>query len=365
MNPSTDHSTGEIREKNAGANAEIAESAGTGGATGTDSPLTSEDNIAQIQEQVLETEQAAKDSENIGSIGHINQEAVVQESLKLPIILIGSLIYSFGINVFLKPLHLYSGGFMGMCQLIQTLLQDYVHIIPKNADITGILYWILNAPALAYAYKKMRRRFFYKSIFSVSAITVAMAMIPIPTEPILSDFLGNAIIAGLVCGTGIGVILRMGAADGGLDLVGMIVISLRGKSSVGQLGMYVNLCLYAIYLFLFDVQTVIYCIIYSFFSSFACDRMHTQNINAQILVISSLKDTTDMEVEIMGKLNRGITRIHAQGAFTNEERKVLLIMVSKYEVNRVRGMVKRHDPRAFIIVNEGVNVDGHFIKKLT
>ena len=165
MNPSTDHSTGEIREKNAGANAEITESAETGGATGTDSPLTSEDNIAQIQEQVLEAEQAAKDSEDLGSIGHINQEAVVQESLKLPIILIGSLIYSFGINVFLKPLHLYSGGFMGMCQLIQTLLQDYVHIIPKNADITGILYWILNAPALAYAYKKMRRRFFYKSIF--------------------------------------------------------------------------------------------------------------------------------------------------------------------------------------------------------
>ena len=92
MNPSTDHSTGEIREKNAGANAEITESAETGGATGTDSPLTSEDNIAQIQEQVLEAEQAAKDSENIGSIGHINQETVVQERLKIPIIMIGSLI---------------------------------------------------------------------------------------------------------------------------------------------------------------------------------------------------------------------------------------------------------------------------------
>ena len=118
-------------------------------------------------------------------------------------------------------------------------------------------------------------------------------------------------------------------------------------------------------LFLFDIPTVIYSLIYSSFNSIACDRMHTQNINAQILVISSLKDTTAMEVEIMGKLNRGITRIHAQGAFTNEERKVLLIMVSKYEVNRVRGMIKRHDPRAFIIVNEGVNVDGHFIKKLT
>ncbi len=328
-------------------------------------PLSSQDSIEQIQEQVLETEQEEINAEDIGSIGHINQEAVVQESLKLPMILLGAVIYSFGVNVFLKPLHIYSGGFMGMSQLIQTLLHDYARVLPSGTDITGILYWILNAPALLYAWKTMRRRFFYKSIFAVSAITVAMGLIPIPTQPMLDDFLGNTIIAGLVCGTGIGVILRMGAADGGLDLVGMIFISLRGKSSVGQLGMYVNLFLYAIYLFVFDVQTVIYSIIYTAFSSFACDKMHTQNINAQILVISSLKDTTAMEVEIMGKLNRGITRIRAEGAFTNEERKVLLIMVSKYEVNRVRGMVKRHDPHAFVIVNEGVNVDGHFLKKLT
>ena len=289
----------------------------------------------------------------------------IEKREKLPVILIGSVIYAFGINVFLKPMHIYSGGFMGICQLIQTLLQDYAHVLPADKDITGILYWILNAPALAYAWKKMRRRFFYKSIFSVTAITIVMGLIPIPAKPILEDYLGNAIIAGLVCGTGIGVILRMGAADGGLDLVGMIVISLSGKSSVGQIGMYVNLCLYTIYLFLFDVKAVIYCIIYSAFNSIACDRLHTQNINAQIMVISSLKDTTAMEVEIMGRLNRGITRIRAEGAFTNEERIVLLIMVSKYEVNRLRGLIRRHDPRAFIVVNEGVNVDGHFIKKLT
>ncbi len=327
--------------------------------------FSEQDKIEDIQEQVLETEQAEKDAESMGSIGHINQEAVVQESLKLPMILVGALIYSFGVNVLMKPMHIYSGGFMGMSQLIQTLLQERAGIIPAGVDITGILYWILNAPALVYAWKKMRRRFFIKSVFAVSAITAAMAVIPIPAEPILEDMLGNVIIAGLVCGAGIGVILRMGAADGGLDLVGMIFISLRGKSSVGQLGMYVNLCLYAVYMLIFDIQTVIYSIIYSAFSSMACDKMHTQNINAEILVISSLPDTTELEVEIMGKLNRGITRIRAEGAFTNAERKVLLIMASKYEVNRVRGIVRRHDPHAFIIMNEGVNVDGHFIKKLT
>lgn len=321
--------------------------------------------VKELQEQVLSEERAEERADDFGSITHLNQEAVKQEGIKLPIILIGAAVYSFGVNIFLKPLGLYSGGFMGFSQLVNTIFRDYLGNPFGGFDITGIIYWILNVPALAYAYMKMRRRFFYKSIIAVTAITVMLSLIPIPSQPVLPDFLGNAIISGIITGAGVGIILRMGAADGGMDLVGMILISLRGKSSVGQLGMYVNMVLYSIYLFLFDAPTVIYSMIYSTFFSVACDRMHTQNINAEILVISGMQDTRPMEIEIMGKLNRGITRLSAEGAFTGEERKVLLIMASKYEVNRIRGMVKRHDPRAFIIVNEGVNVDGHFIKKLT
>lgn len=332
---------------------------------GQKSEQNTEMSLKELQEQVLSEERAEQEAGEFGSITHLNQEAVKQEGIKLPIILLGAAIYSFGVNVFLKPLGLYSGGFMGFSQLINTIFRDYLGDPFRGFDLTGIIYWILNVPALVYAYRKMRRRFFYKSIIAVSAITVMLSMIPIPSQPVLPDFLGNAIISGIITGAGVGVILRMGAADGGMDLVGMILISLKGKSSVGQIGMYVNMVLYAIFLFLFDAPTVIYSMIYSTFFSVACDRMHTQNINAEILVITGLQDTRPMEIEIMGKLNRGITRLSAEGAFTGAERKVLLIMASKYEVNRIRGMVKRHDPSAFIIVNEGVNVDGHFIKKLT
>jgi len=324
-----------------------------------------EESFKELQEQVLSEERAEERADEFGPITHLNQEAVKQEGIKLPVILLGAAVYSFGINIFLKPLNLYSGGFMGFSQLFNTIIRDFLGDPFGGADLTGVIYWLLNIPALIYAYVKMRRRFFYKSVIAVTAITVMLALIPVPAKPVLEDFLGNAIIAGIISGAGVGIILRMGAADGGIDLVGMILISLKGKSSVGQIGMYLNMVLYTIYLFLFDAPTVIYSMIYSTFFSVACDRMHTQNINAEILVISGMKDTRPMEIEIMGKLNRGITRLGAEGAFTGEERKVLLIMASKYEVNRIRGMVKRHDPRAFIIVNEGVNVDGHFIKKLT
>ncbi len=317
------------------------------------------------QEEILAEEKKADREEDLGSNGRINPEGMRLMGIKVPVIILGAVVYAFGVNYFLKPMNLYSGGFMGICQLVQTLLRDYAKILPQHVDITGILYWVLNMPALIYAWLKMRRRFFYKSVLAVAATTVALALVPIPEQPILTDFLGNAIIAGLISGAGAGMVLRMGAADGGLDLVGMIFISLRGKSSVGQVGMAVNMVLYAIFIVLFGIQTVIYSIIYSSFSSAACDKMHTQNISAQFMVISSLKDTSALETEIMGKLNRGITRMQAEGAFTGEERKVLLIMASKYEVNRLRGIIRRHDPQAFVIVNEGVNVDGNFVKKLT
>ena len=93
------------------------------------------------------------------------------------------------------------------------------------------------------------------------------------------------------------------------------------------------------------------------------DKMHTQNINVEVTVITKA-DTVELEREVFGELGRGITKWVAQGAYTGEESHILYIMLSKYEVNRLKSMIHESDPQAFIVVNEGVNVDGNFLKKL-
>ena len=100
------------------------------------------------------------------------------------------------------------------------------------------------------------------------------------------------------------------------------------------------------------------------FSSFSADRIYTQNISSHILIITKLPDTTPLEVEIMGRLNRGVTKWKATGAYTGDDETILMVLTSKYEVNRLRNIVHRLDPHAFIVADEGVNVDGHFLKKL-
>ncbi len=288
-----------------------------------------------------------------------------EEKMTIPGIVLGAVIYSIGINYFLRPLNLYAGGFMGFCQLITTLLKDYLGLNFGNLDLAGIFYYILNLPGLLLGLRLMRRRFIVKTILSVSLITLLLTIVPIPSAPILDEIIANCLIAGIMGGAGVGLILRTGSCDGGMDLIGMIMIQQKGHFSVGKINIAANAVLYGLCFILFEPAVAIYSLIYSVCSSFACDHVHTQNINVQVLVVTKLKDTQPMEIEIMGRMARGLTRMDATGSYTGEHATVFLMVVSKYEIHKLLGIIREFDPEAFLMMDEGVQVSGRFLKKLT
>ena len=280
-------------------------------------------------------------------------------------ILLGVLVYAVGVNIFLRPLRLYSGGFMGFAQLCTTILQEYLHFKPGNLDLAGIIYYLMNLPFLIMVYRVLKGKYVLKTVITVSLMTLVLTLIPIPAAPVLDEKLANCLVAGILVGTGIGLVLRMGASDGGMDLVGILLIRKKGDLSIGTINTAANVVLYAICLFLFDVPTVIYSLICSVISALLCDRVYTQNINVQALIVTKTEDLGSLEVELMGRMGRGITRWNASGAYTGQEEKVLMVILNKYEVSRLKTIVQEFDPNAFIIIDEGVSVYGHFLKKLT
>lgn len=275
----------------------------------------------------------------------------------------GMLLYAVGMNLFVVPHGLYTGGVMGLCQLIRTVLIRYLGLSFHNFDIAGLIYYILNIPLFVLAIKKLGRRFFAKTLICVTAMSFFLFVIPIPAIPVMDDRLASCLIAGILCGAGIGFSLRMGSSDGGTDVLGVLLIRWKKDFSVGRVNLYVNVVLYTVCLFLFDVETVIYSLIYASVSAFAVDKVHSQNINVEVNILT--KNTCEeMEQEIFRKMERGITKWKALGAYTEENIQVLYVVVSKYEVGRLKHIIRKYDPQAFIVVNEGVNVDGHFLKKL-
>ena len=273
----------------------------------------------------------------------------------------GAFLYAAGVNLFVVPAGLYTGGVMGICQVIRTLLTDYLHISFGNMDIAGIIYYLINIPIFILAYTRMGRKFFVKTLITVTAMSAFCAVIP--TVEIVEDVMAACVVGGIVSGAGVGIILRMGSSGGGMDVVGVLLTMWKKNFSVGKINLIVNLVLYGTCLFLFDVEIVIYSLIYAAVYSVAIDKVHVQNINVEVNIITKM-NTTAMEKEVFDQLGRGITKWTTLGAYTYEQSHILYIMLSKYEVNQLKAIVHKYDPNAFIVVNEGVSVDGNYLKKL-
>ena len=274
----------------------------------------------------------------------------------------GCFLFAFGVNIIITPLGLYNGGFMGIAQLIRTVLfQLFDFSFLKQIDIAGIVYYIINIPIFYWAFRAMGKGFLVRSLISVTIQTVFMTFIPIPAEPIFGDRLMSCIIGGLVVGTGVGMILRGRSSGGGQDIIGVIFAKNYPGFSVGKIAIMMNVLVYAVCLWMFDIEVVVYSLIYTTVLALACDRVHVQNINMSVMIFTKQEGIEKIVLEEMG---RGVTKWEGVGAYTNESSHVLYIMISKYEVEQLKEIIHRVDPQAFIILNEGSKVVGNFEKRL-
>lgn len=274
----------------------------------------------------------------------------------------GAFLFAFGVNVIITPIGLYNGGFTGIAQLIRTVANNtFDFAFLKQYDITGIVYYIMNIPIFWWAWKEMGSRFLINSLITVTIQTAFMTFIPVPEVPVFDDRLMACIIGGLVVGTGVGIILRGRSSGGGQDIVGVICAKKYPGFSVGKIAIMMNVCVYAICLWMFDIEVVVYSLIYTTVLAMACDRAHLQNINMSVMIFTKKDGIDEM---VMKEMRRGVTKWEGVGAYTKEDSHILYIMISKYEVEQLKEIVHRVDPNAFIILNEGSMVLGNFEKRL-
>ena len=237
-------------------------------------------------------------------------------------IIVGCLIYAVGLNVFIIPMNLYSGGAVGLAQLLSYGAGQIGIKEIAGLNLYGIIYLLLNIPIL---------------------------------------FIAWFIIGGVVTGAGIGIMLTAKGSGGGIEVIGIWMAKKYAGMSVGKLGTIFNLILYAIYLLVFDISTVIYSVVYLFFYTVTLDRMHFQNINVRMLIFTKKKGIAEA---IMKETGRGVTQWNGEGAFTSEHNYVLVTIVNKFEVEDILNMVYLLDPEAFTTVDEGVKVYGNFQKRV-
>ena len=119
-------------------------------------------------------------------------------------IIVGCLIYAVGLNVFIIPMNLYSGGAVGLAQLLSYGAGQIGIKEIAGLNLYGIIYLLLNIPILFIAWFKIGKTFFINTILGTVGISLFTSIVPTPATAVIADPVIGIIIGGVVTGAGIG-----------------------------------------------------------------------------------------------------------------------------------------------------------------
>ena len=282
---------------------------------------------------------------------------------RVALVIGGNLLFAIGINRIITPMNLYSSGFTGISMLLRMFVVNVLNI-PEPAGISylGIIYWIVNMPLFYLAYKSLGKEFCVTTAISIGIASACMSLVPVAKTPVFDDYLTAVLVGGIISGTGAGLVLKGGTSGGGQDIIGVAMSKTHPNFSVGKISIAINTIVYGVCFFLFDIQTVVYSMIFAVINGLALDYQHTQNINVQVMIFTKKEGITN---KVINEVRRGLTYWNGAGGYTDEDTYILMTMVTKYELPHLIEIVKSIDPDAFVMVNEGTKIYGRFEKRFT
>lgn len=271
--------------------------------------------------------------------------------------ILGSLIYCIGVNFFINPMNLYSGGFVGISQLLSILIPFL------NINNQGTIYFILNIPLFILGIKYLGKRLIGKSIIIIIAESVFLSIIPILDTPLIDDVLTNCIVGGVI--EGIGAILTFigFGSSGGTDILGLAIAKKFKEMGVGKVSLIINIVLYSVCAYEFSFEIAIYSFLTSVFCSFVVDKLHLQNNSVSVNILSN-KDE-EIANMILTELNRDATVLDGYGMYSKQGKKLIVSIMSEYELMILKRRIPEIDENAFIFIHPNISVVGNFEKRLS
>ncbi|KMK97008.1 YitT family protein [Rossellomorea marisflavi] len=278
---------------------------------------------------------------------------VTLEAKKFFVVLVGAVLGAVAMNFFLIPANVYASGFTGMAQLLSSLLKEFT---PFHLS-TGILLFILNIPVTILGWMKVGRSFTIYSFVSVFLTSFFLEVIPV--VELSPDILLNAVFGGVIAAVGVGLTLKYGASTGGMDIIAMILSRLKDRP-VGTYFFIMNSIIIVSAGFLYGWEKSLYTLVTLYVTTRVIDAIHTRHEKLTAMIIT--KRTQELKDAIHAKLVRGITTVPAKGAFSGEDKEMLIIVISRYELYELEHTIKEVDPQAFTNIVQTTGVFGFFRK---
>ncbi|UZJ80850.1 YitT family protein [Fictibacillus sp. KU28468] len=258
-------------------------------------------------------------------------------------ILFGSAIFSFGVVHFNMANNLAEGGFTGITLILYFLF----HIDPSYSNLA------LNIPLFFVGWKLLGKNAFIYTMIGTLGVSLFLFLFQrysTLTINLKQDMPLAALFAGVFIGIGLGIIFRFGGTTGGVDIIARLGHKFFGWSMGKTMFMFdaVVITMSLVYL---NYKEAMYTLVAVFVGARVIDFMQEGAYAGKAAMIISEKNT-EIAALIMKELDRGATLLSAKGSFTGSQKEVLYCVFARNEIVRLKQVIERVDPHAFVTVND-------------
>lgn len=273
---------------------------------------------------------------------------------QLGYLLLANVGYALALNLFYVDNNIAAGGLAG----IGTVL-NYFLSVP-----VGLTVFILNIPIVLWGITIKGKRYVLISMVMVglySLIVDATAFLPCLSE----DKIVAVVCGGLLYGCAASLSARAGISAGGTDLLAKLVITKFKSVSIGQMLMIIDGSIVVMAMVVYrNIESGIYAILAIAVASIVTDKLNSGFNRASVFYIFANRNQDKIAAAILEDMGRGATLIEGKGLYSRGKKEILFVVLKPYEVPKLKSIIHKYDPSAFIVLSSASEIIGEGFERL-
>lgn len=263
---------------------------------------------------------------------------------------LGAFLVALSIDVFLVPNKLVGGGVSGIAIILYHIFKTPV----------GIVMLLLNIPIFILGVKTLGVHFGIKTIFGTIILSFLVDILALLGIPQVKDPILATVYGGILGGLGLGIVFKYGGSTGGTDILAQVLSHFTGLN-LGQSLLIIDGLIVLSAGFMFDFVLALYALIVIFIQGYAIDLVQ-QGLSYTKAAMVFSERPKEIGEKILKELGRGVTVFYGKGMYTGKEREVLYCVVSQSEVGKLKEIIHKTDPKAFVVISPAHEVLGEGFK---
>lgn len=283
----------------------------------------------------------------------MERKTLLKSMRNVLLIILGSLLFAVGFDMFLQPNQINVGGASGIGQIL--------------GHVTGfgtVALWslLINVPLFLLSIRNVGHEFFVGSLLGMLLSNLFLEVFNRVPPPVTEPLLG-ALYGGLLTGIGLGFVFAVGASTGGSDILARLLRPKFPGLPIGQIMLSLDIITITLTGLVFgDVNKTLYSAVTLYVSSVALDAVvYGLDYSTVALIISDHQERISRG--ICDRLERGVTLLNGEGYYSGQPKKVMLTAIKKRQAAELKQLVASIDPDAFIILQEAHQVLGDGFKR--